>query len=166
MSASIAVFGCVDEISTIFVLYQLPNISFMSTLIESIIWTLFYADFHYFDFLMLFDNLHVTFKNSRKCPGYYEDFLWRLPIHFILTLADVDFLVFYVNLHVTFRNSRMYPRYTILPRSQNDWVRAVFVAEVKIPENEQFWQNRDFRRFRGKDLVHLNASGDRMLGET
>ena len=33
--------------------------------------------------------------------------------------------------------------------TKNDRVRAVFVAEVKIPENEQFWQNRDFRRFRG-----------------
>ena len=94
------------------------NFSFLSTLIESNIWTLFYADFHFSDFLMLFDNLHITFRNSRKCPGYYEDFLWTLPIHFILTLADVDFLVFYVNLHITFRNSCMYPRYTILPCSR------------------------------------------------
>ena len=70
----------------------------------------------YVDLVMLFVNLHVSFGSSRKCPRHYEDFfLWRLPIHFILTLADV---MFYVNLHVTFRNSRMYPRYTILPCSR------------------------------------------------
>ena len=31
--------------------------------------------------------------------------------------------------------------------AKNERVRAVFVAEVKIPENEPFRQNRDFRRF-------------------
>ena len=33
--------------------------------------------------------------------------------------------------------------------AKNERVRAVFVAEVKIPENEPFRQNHDFRHFGG-----------------
>ena len=33
--------------------------------------------------------------------------------------------------------------------AKNEGVRAVFVTEVKIPESEQFLQNRDFRCFGG-----------------
>ena len=121
MSTSIAVFGSIDEIYIDLFHVNIPSplcpcyLKVQVCILIIITWTLFYVNFHYYDFLMLFDNLHVTFKNSRKCPGYYEDFLWRLPIHLILTLVDIDFLMFYVNLHVTFRNSRMYPGYYWLP---------------------------------------------------
>ena len=37
----------------------------------------FYVDFHYHDFLILFDNLHVTFRNSYALgimKTFYGDF--------------------------------------------------------------------------------------------
>ena len=135
MSASIAVFGCVDDISNIFVLCQL-QLKVQVCMLIVIIRTWFYNDFHcgYFIYLTIMKTLHEDFQCHfmltlscylLSCMSSLETLvstlcitktpLWRLPFHFILTLADVDFLTFYVNLHVTFRNSRMYPRYTIQP---------------------------------------------------
>ena len=64
----------------------------------------------YVDFVMLFVNLHVTFRNSRKGPGYYKDFFMEasnsfyLDFSFMLTLEILVCTLGTRSCHVVFKD--------------------------------------------------------------